>query len=473
MDDPVDYGDMKAEDFVPGPAAAVTDVVSGSPIFEKSFKMATINFQEQFVNLCEEVDNVLKLDSKYLMETKYGINPQLDSNVNKTGVLGDTSDATGKAYGIQCFMKGFEQFQNFNSKTAVDINVPADSEMSNAKQYTFEPAPVVNGQPSWMSDPDSVDSCRYCFDGFIVSTLTNDDVVLEHVVSNTTKISKGCNCMGLFPVPENICFSEFNYLDSENPFKCMNSNMFTTSLTDYMAVGGNSNWWVDYVYATKDEDNKFERIAMAEITVQTQLDVFATDAWKGMDMVKAWDDWADSSNSNLDAGGSSGMSKVMVYCSSAPKWRQTILLMPAAIQGVVLSLVLSWMVLVVACENWILASLAIMTITMIVTIVFGFLTFSGWGLGLLEGILVVLVIGFSVDYTVHLSDSYKACEGVTRYEKVKFALESTGTSIVSGAISTVGAAAIMLTANIAFFVKVRVGERSESQKLLVQGMLIP
>jgi len=168
-----------------------------------------------------------------------------------------------------------------------------------------------------------------------------------------------------------------------------------------------------------------------------------------MDMVNSWDDWADAYN---EKNGESGV-KVMVHTDSSSKWRQTILLMPAAVNGVLLSLLLSWFVLVIACENYILASLAIITIGMIVTIVFGFLTFSGWGLGLLEGILVVLVIGFSVDYTVHLSDAYKTCPLFTRYEKVQFALDACGKSILSGAISTVGAAAIMLTANIGFFKK--------------------
>ena len=181
------------------------------------------------------------------------------------------------------------------------------------------------------------------------------------------------------------------------------------------------------------------------------LDVFSTDAWKGMSMVDAWDAWADAYNAGAEQA--QNFARVMVYVPNAPKWRQTILLMPAAVNGVLLSLVLSWIVLVLACENWIIASLAILTISMIVTIVFGFMTFAGWGLGILEGILVVLVIGFSVDYTVHLSDSYKACKLPTRYEKVQFALESTGGSILSGAVSTVGAAAIMLTANIVFFVK--------------------
>ena len=72
---------------------------------------------------------------------------------------------------------------------------------------------------------------------------------------------------------------------------------------------------------------------------------------------------------------------------------------------------------------------------------------------MLEGILVVLVIGFSVDYTVHLSDGFKVSKEVTRFGKVKEALRDVGASIVSGAISTLGAAAIMLPANISFFSK--------------------
>ena len=74
----------------------------------------------------------MKPDNKYLMEKKYGINPQLDGLENATGVLDDTSKATGKAYGIQCFMKGFQQFQNV-SKDDVDIVVPEGSDMSEAK----------------------------------------------------------------------------------------------------------------------------------------------------------------------------------------------------------------------------------------------------------------------------------------------------------------------------------------------------
>ncbi|GMH67833.1 hypothetical protein TL16_g04782 [Triparma laevis f. inornata] len=464
-EDPVDYGDMKATDFVPAPPETSTTTVSGKCNFDRSFRMPTTEFQTQFLDLCDVVNTELSSKDSYLMRQGYGINPQLEGVEN--GVLSDTSQATGKAYGIQCLMQGFQKFQNV-SKTASNVVLP-DPEYSESIEYVFQGAPVdpTTGQTDWDYDTEENSdlSCKYCFDGFVVSTVQDENVLQDGVVSNTTKIAKNCNCMGVFPVPEHICFSEFNYLEDNNPFKCITSPMFSESLVQYVEIGGNQNWWNEYVYATKDETNKFERIAMTEITVQTTLDVFSTDAWAGMDMVNEWDKWADAYN---EAGKDDpNFAKVMVYVGNAPKWRQTILLMPAATSGVLLSLFLSWIVLVIACEvrsdtvvsvavscqNYILASLAILTIGMITTIVFGFLTFAGWGLGILEGILVVLVIGFSVDYTVHLSDSYKASDEVTRFGKVKFALHSTGTSILSGAISTIGAAAIMLTANIAFFVK--------------------
>lgn len=97
--------------------------------------------------------------------------------------------------------------------------------------------------------------------------------------------------------------------------------------------------------------------------------------------------------------------------------------------------------------------LAIVNIGVIVTIVFGFLTMSGWGLGLLESILCVLVVGFSIDFTVHLADAYMESVRFTRYEKTEDALVTVGVSILSGAASTCGATFPMFFAQITFFSK--------------------
>ncbi|KAH8061427.1 hypothetical protein JL722_4046 [Aureococcus anophagefferens] len=104
-------------------------------------------------------------------------------------------------------------------------------------------------------------------------------------------------------------------------------------------------------------------------------------------------------------------------------------------------------------RNYLMAIIATTTIGMITTIVLGFMHVVGWGLGTLESILIVVVIGFSVDYTVHLADSYLSSEHDSREAKVKAALADTGASILSGAISTLGASCPMFGAQIIFFFK--------------------
>ena len=82
-------------------------------------------------------------------------------------------------------------------------------------------------------------------------------------------------------------------------------------------MGGNSKNWKNYVYATKDENNKFLKVAMTEITVQTTLSVFDKDAWAGIDMVKHWDAWAE--NYNAENAKKHNSVKVMVHIEAAPK----------------------------------------------------------------------------------------------------------------------------------------------------------
>ena len=76
-----------------------------------------------------------------------------------------------------------------------------------------------------------------------------------------------------------------------------------------------------------------------------------------------------------------------------------------------------------------------------------------WGLGLLESINCVLVVGFAVDFTVHLADSYKESHRHTRFEKTQDALTVTGVSILSGSLSTLLATFPMFFAVITFFMK--------------------
>ncbi|KAH8095245.1 hypothetical protein JL720_2530 [Aureococcus anophagefferens] len=167
-----------------------------------------------------------------------------------------------------------------------------------------------------------------------------------------------------------------------------------------------SSWWKAYIFALSDSRGAYLRLAFYDIAVQTTLRASESDYVAGLKMAKKWDDWMDSLNGRYSMAG-----------------------------------------------NYLMAIIATTTIGMITTIVLGFMHVVGWGLGTLESILIVVVIGFSVDYTVHLADSYLSSEHDSREAKVKAALADTGASILSGAISTLGASCPMFGAQIIFFFK--------------------
>lgn len=78
---------------------------------------------------------------------------------------------------------------------------------------------------------------------------------------------------------------------------------------------------------------------------------------------------------------------------------------------------------------------------------------AGWTLGIIESIAMVVLIGFSVDYVVHLANHYVESVHENRYERMQGALGGIGISIVSGAITTLGCGFFLLFAQVVFFQK--------------------
>ena len=62
-----------------------------------------------------------------------------------------------------------------------------------------------------------------------------------------------------------------------------------------------------------------------------------------------------------------------------------------------------------------------------------------------------MVVGLSVDYVVHLAEGFCRSKKETRLERTKDMLEEVGISVISGAITTLGASALLLIAQIIFF----------------------
>jgi len=118
--------------------------------------------------------------------------------------------------------------------------------------------------------------------------------------------------------------------------------------------------------------------------------------------------------------------------------------------GIVLSLVLAYLVLLFATANVIVATCAILSITSIVASVMAFAVWNNWRLGMLEAIIFVMIIGMSVDYVVHMADAYLEAVHNTRDLRTRFMLGKMGISVVSGAITTLGASTFMCFATITF-----------------------
>jgi predicted RND superfamily exporter protein len=122
--------------------------------------------------------------------------------------------------------------------------------------------------------------------------------------------------------------------------------------------------------------------------------------------------------------------------------------------GLALCFPVAFFVLLFATNNVIVSFFAILSIAAIVTSVLGFCRSSmGWDLGVAESIAAVIVIGFSVDYTVHLGHVYCESKAMTRAARMTDAATDMGVTVMGGAVTTMGAGLFMYGCQMTFFTK--------------------
>ena len=76
-----------------------------------------------------------------------------------------------------------------------------------------------------------------------------------------------------------------------------------------------------------------------------------------------------------------------------------------------------------------------------------------WQLGVSESLGTVIIIGFSVDYVVHLAAHYVHVPHTLRYDRAKDSISSMGVSIFSGAVTTFGSGVFLFGGTLVFFRK--------------------
>ena len=119
----------------------------------------------------------------------------------------------------------------------------------------------------------------------------------------------------------------------------------------------------------------------------------------------------------------------------------------------------AFVVLMVATNNIIISSFATLN-GFIVSSVLGFTAVMGWDLGIAESIAGIIVIGFSVDYVVHLTHMYMDGFHVGGFSdrdlRISYALEKMGGTVFAGAVTTAGSGAVMWICQLTFFTKMAV-----------------
>lgn len=118
---------------------------------------------------------------------------------------------------------------------------------------------------------------------------------------------------------------------------------------------------------------------------------------------------------------------------------------------------IAFIVLIGATHNIIVSLYAITAIIFVVASVLGFTkAFMNYDLGIAESMAGIIVIGFSVDYVVHMAHMFiEATEhgARTKEERFIYSARNMGGTVVAGAITTGGSGAFMFFCQLSFFYK--------------------
>jgi len=127
-------------------------------------------------------------------------------------------------------------------------------------------------------------------------------------------------------------------------------------------------------------------------------------------------------------------------------------LVVVVLQGFAIIFPCAFLILLFSSGSVLTAIYATITVAFITaSLLGGVKVFFGFALGIGEAIAGNIVIGLSIDYTLHLSHSYVHASVVTREEKTRHAATTMGVTVVAGAMTTFCSALFMLPCQLTFF----------------------
>eukprot|EP01043_Picozoa_sp_COSAG02_P043221 COSAG02_NODE_3746_length_6295_cov_35.811653_2_plen_1379_part_00 len=126
----------------------------------------------------------------------------------------------------------------------------------------------------------------------------------------------------------------------------------------------------------------------------------------------------------------------------------------SAIESGSIAVVLAFFTLLVFTDDLLMSGLASLAILVTLILVIGWLVAIGWKLGVLESMCMAISVGICVDFICHHAHAYSHCDSNSRKDRITHSLVEMGISVVSAAVTTFTAAAILLVfTTVTFFQK--------------------
>ena len=124
--------------------------------------------------------------------------------------------------------------------------------------------------------------------------------------------------------------------------------------------------------------------------------------------------------------------------------RTTDYMVTGLMSGLAVSTPSTFGVLLLATGSPLISLYAMLTIVLVVASLFAFIsTFFGWQLGHAEAIAGTIVLGFAIDYCVHLAHAYLTSQEKERGGKARESLARMGNTVLAGAVTTIGSGIAM------------------------------
>lgn len=197
-------------------------------------------------------------------------------------------------------------------------------------------------------------------------------------------------------------------------------------------------------------------------TIKVDLSITSLPSKIALDHMKLWDDYVSKVNA-----------KGVTSCNNA--WHTSDLWIRAEAERLVYESTVTTIIVAFVCSFagafistggiCMLALLAISSVAGVMVCLFFFMVvLLGWSLNVIDILGLIIFIGYSVTYSLHMvhrfgeAEEFRKAPSVSeeRYLRVKHALQTMGSAIVGSAVTTLGASVFLLPCTMQIFVKLAV-----------------